>query len=102
VAVEPVNIRKWRERAEEYRALADSAVGLHTRRSMLSLAETYDDMALNEEQKIGKPTAEYYKLRADECRRLATIAKADARALFQVLERRWQSLARGATPEKGA
>jgi hypothetical protein len=96
--VEPVNIRKWRERAEEYRALADSADGEYTKRSMLSLAETCDTMALSEEQKIGKPTAEYYKLRADECRRLATIARTDACALFKVLERRW--LSRSAAPKE--
>jgi hypothetical protein len=99
--VEPLNIRKWRERAEEYRTLADQAVGEHTRRSMLSLAETYDDMARNEEQRIGEPTAAYYKLRADECRRLATIAKRDARGLFQALERRWLSLARGTASQRG-
>jgi hypothetical protein len=97
--VDTANIRKWRERAEQYRALADSAVGEHTRRSFLSLAETYQDMALQEERKIAKPATDYCKLRANECRRLATMAKTDARALFQVLERRWLSLAR-ATPKK--
>jgi hypothetical protein len=73
--------------------------GEHTRRSFLSLAETY--AALQEEQKIGKPPADYYKLRASECRRLATIAKTDARALFQVLEHRWLALAKGTTPKRG-
>jgi hypothetical protein len=101
--MESVNIRKWRERAEEYRAIAESAVGENTRRSMLSLAETYDDMARHEEEKIGNPSTEYYLLRAAECRRLAAIAKADAKALFAVLEQRWLQLARrrdeGATPQ---
>jgi hypothetical protein len=99
--VDTANIQKWRERAEQYRALADRAVGEHTRRSFLSLAETYQDMALHEERKITWPTTDYYKLRADECRRLATMAKTDARALFQVLERRWLSLARATSKKTG-
>jgi hypothetical protein len=99
--VDTTNIRKWRERAEQYRALAYSAVGEHTRRSFLSLAETYQDMALQEEQKIAKPTTDCYKLRAAECRRLATVAKTDASALFDVLERRWLSLARATKSRNG-
>jgi hypothetical protein len=67
---------------------------------LLSLAETYKDMALQEERKIVEPTADYYRLRAEECRRLARIAKTDARGLFQVLERRWLPLARRMSSHK--
>jgi hypothetical protein len=93
--MEPLNIRKWRERAEEYRALAECAVGEHTKESMLSMACTYDDLALQEEQQVSVPKPEYYAMRAQECRRLTQVARdANARALFQAMERRWLTLAR--------
>jgi hypothetical protein len=50
--------------------------------------------ALAEPIARGEPTKEYYLLRARECRRLAVVSKTDARALFQVLEKRWLALAR--------
>jgi hypothetical protein len=86
--------RKWRERAEEYRVLADQAYSEKGRRAFLSLAETYDDLARHEEQKIGTPSPQYYLTRAEECVHLATAARTDeARRLFTLLERRWRKLA---------
>jgi hypothetical protein len=86
--------RKWRERAEEYRVLADRAHSEKGRQAFLSLAETYDDLARHEEHRIGVPSPRYYLTRAEECVHLAAAARTDdARQLFAQLEKRWRKLA---------
>jgi hypothetical protein len=86
--------RKWRERAEEYRVLADQAYSERGRQAFLSLADTYDDLAHHEERRIGTPSAQYYLTRAEECVQQARAARTDdARQLFQLLEKRWRKLA---------
>ena len=46
------NPDRWRERAEEARAMADQMTDADTRRIMLSIAQGYDEMAERAEQRL--------------------------------------------------
>jgi hypothetical protein len=89
--------RKWRERSEVYRVMAEQARSEKGRAAFLSLAEDYDQLASTEEMQDGPPPERYYVLRAEECVRLAATARSnEARRLFTLLEQRWRTLAQQA------